>query len=100
MTHTQTPWKIGTPNFGTKKIFIGAEHDVTPILQVEHTRGIESKANAEFIVRAVNAHDELVLAAKDACIHIRELAETLNADYRNNSTFKRLLDAIAKAEGK
>ena len=93
MSHTPTPWKQGYKD----NQCIYADYKNVAVVQCKEK---EWQANAEFIVRAVNAHDELVLAAKDACIHIRELAETLNADYRNNSTFKRLLDAIAKAEGK
>ena len=96
MTHTPTgvtarPWaregKFISVNEGQIAQILGADI-------------FDTEANIEFIVRAVNAHDELVLAAKDACIHIKELAETLNADYQNNSTFKRLMAAIAKAEGK
>lgn len=48
----------------------------------------------------LDAHDDLLIAAKDACLHIADLAKVVDADYKNNSTFMRLINAINKAEGK
>lgn len=57
-------------------------------------------ANEAFVVRAVNAHDELLLAAKEAALVIVALAKTAGFDPRKGTCFPRLMAAIAKAEGK
>lgn len=51
----------------------------------------------QFIVKACNAHDELVLAAKDACILLADLGKAIGANYAAGPTFKRLMKALAKA---
>jgi hypothetical protein len=53
-------------------------------------------ANAHLIAAA----PDLLLAAKDACLHIADLGKMLNANYQNSPTFKQLMAAIKKAEGK
>ena len=69
----------------------------------EHEKDEESYANAQFIVRAWNAHDELILAAKEACIMIAEIAK-VSAPGMNvlmeSPGLIRLLHAINRAEGK
>ncbi len=97
-THTPTPWKVSPPlgegaiQIRSEKIneygnFIVAEipwREVT-----HHMQPAEDKANAAFIVRAANAHEELLEALqriaclafnapeseKDACAKIHDLAE-------------------------
>lgn len=49
---------------------------------------------------ACNAHEDLVLACKEAALHIAEMAKIVKADYKNSPTFKRIIAAIKKAEGK
>lgn len=59
--HTPTPWRTGG-NF--KSISVGLGDVITEITTVHGIQDIPGsrKANAEFIVRACNLHDELVLA--------------------------------------
>ena len=54
--------------------------------------------NADFIVRAVNAHDDLLIAAKEAVIFIGEIAKIGKGDPMKGTVFPRLMAAIAKAE--
>jgi hypothetical protein len=56
-----------------------------------------SDANAAFIVRAVNAHDDLVSALKSARTQL-EIAEQIISGESFNDT--QINSAIAKAEGK
>lgn len=55
--------------------------------------------NADLIVRAVNAHDDLLLAAKEAAVVIAEFAKAAGADPMKGTALPRLLAAIKKAEG-
>ncbi|TLN00392.1 hypothetical protein FDZ73_19610 [bacterium] len=68
-----------------------------------HSLGVDSrfdKEDAQFIVKAVNCHDELLEACKDA------LAWGFNREYANNDfssaakVYRALKTVIAKAEGK
>lgn len=98
-THTPTPWSVGS--FGT--IISGRECTTDGgdlptgklIAKVEDWRN--NQANAAFIVRAVNSHEEFLQIAKDA------LSLVLLASYPNeqkdSQIIKRIKEAIAKAEG-
>jgi len=60
-SHTATPWVYPTGSV-TVRTKVGSIH------LCNMSNGVplkEQEANAEFIVRAVNAHDELVKAIKD-----------------------------------
>lgn len=59
-----------------------------------------SSPAVKLIVGRVNAHDELLLAAKEAALVIADLAKTAGIDPRKGTCFPRLMAAIAKAEGK
>ena len=82
--HTPTPWKlskygsIAHPQKECMSVPINAASSDSP----------EATANAAFIVRAVNAHEELVSLLK----------EGLGA--RDDSWYERVKQALAKAEGK
>lgn len=58
-----------------------------------------SRGNAEFIVRACNAHDDLLLAAKEAAIVIAQTAKAAGSDPMKGTCLPRLMNAIAKATG-
>jgi len=96
MNHTPTPWHLGeqtpwyiyTPGIPTHRI---AETCTTPDGSL---LAKEAKANAAFIVRAVNAHEALLAIAKE----LLEDRLSLNADNPDLTT--RAEQAIAKAEGK
>jgi hypothetical protein len=66
--HTPTPWKVFTTRNG---YFIGigeptGEGITDRSFGVWRGSGAEALANATFIVRAVNVHDDLIEALKDA----------------------------------
>lgn len=96
--HTPTPWKTtkSTADF----------YDITPagdilptIASVWDGEKKNAEANAAFIVRACNAHDELVLAAKDAAITIKLIMDCFpSAKASESHVFMRLMKALAKAE--
>ena len=58
--HTALPWKV--ENNGQDDIWISDEKDNTVVEQFYHEKS--AQANAEFIVKAVNAHYELVEALR------------------------------------
>jgi len=60
MSHTQTPWRLARP----------AKTDVTnyvfgPKGQIAHVGAYGTQEDAAFIVKACNAHDELVAVLQD-----------------------------------
>ena len=61
--HTATPWQI-------EGCWIG---NGFKIAEVQRIGTEEGKANAEFIVRAVNSHDVLVEALKEVRIYLENL---------------------------
>jgi len=86
--HTPTPWKLWD---GTK--VYGHEHDGSDVSIVDSSSSFlspeTSQANAAFIVRAVNCHEELVALLRE-CRH-PGLSEDL---------YHRIEKAIAKSEAK
>ena len=90
--HTPLPWKsdgsyiIGSNNLSVAKATIyKGTNEVKDIENEEKAR-----ANAAFIVRAVNAHEELL-----SCL--KEIYEW--TDYKNTDWAKRSAQAIAKSGG-
>ncbi len=69
MNHTPTPWQCATTKGGIPAIYGSRRH--SPVCYfgqgIDETLSVlpGDKANAEFIVRAVNAHDELVALVRD-----------------------------------
>ena len=93
MNYTPTPWKVfeGKENEGksTSKAIVDQTGIVLANIWNRGTKPAQqAKANAEFIVRAVNSHEELLEACKDA------LKFMDGTDVGRN-----LEEAIAKAEG-
>lgn len=84
--HTPTPWQSDND-----VIFCNGHFAIAKTIKL----GIpekESKANAAFIVRACNSHEELLEACKSALILI--------APTDQKALKRKLEQAIAKAEGK
>lgn len=90
MSHTKLPWlarKGDTLNpertWGIVRVLSPDEHGCDPadgertevIAEVYDTPGDDGQADAEFVVRACNIHDDLVLALKE-CLAKLEIAET------------------------
>jgi len=59
-----------------------------------------TQANAAFIVRAVNAHDELLEALKETFVLASLLFKPANVPQKNEAILARAYKAIAKAEGR
>jgi len=63
--HTATPWKISSHPGPEILIDRDVPFDFTKVLR-DHVGSLKiSKEDAEFIIQAVNAHDELVAALKE-----------------------------------
>jgi hypothetical protein len=86
--HTPTPWSAEL-NDGTWDI----RHANGTVAMLDKYDDETEQANAAFIVRAVNSHAALLEAAKEIVQDIRE-------DNDLGDTFKKLVEAIALAEGK
>jgi len=100
MDHSPLPWQVGRCKEPT--IFDKCSDVMIAVLDMGDKASFEQGfTNAAFIVRAVNVHDLLVAAAKEA---LRELK--LNAEHLDGvvlmscqETQKDLIAAITKAEG-
>ncbi len=92
-THTPTPWSIENDSDFPKQKVIKAEK--SRIIAVIDDNDETDRGNAEFIVRAVNAHEEMVYALKRACRCFDAMG--LSTDLK---AWKLARKAIAKAEGK
>lgn len=102
VSHTPTPWQLGVENEYVEGINIW-HGPVEFIANVRGTKGMGNpqevaKANAAFIVKAVNAHEDLVGLVK-------ELKEVVADAYAPlGETLKALVysadKALARAEGK
>lgn len=87
-THTPTPWRISECTNGD--IYIGGHEWAAKMVDKVDFTTMPKEANAAFIVRAVNAHEELVQTAKEMQVELKKLGVgALTWDRR-----------IAKAEGK
>lgn len=89
--HTPTPWKIGYEK-NTGRIYIGTKHKKPAICKINNDKNME--ANAEFIVKACNLHEELVKVCKDTLLNAMAPEAT---DW--SGVVGRLATVIAKAEG-
>lgn len=69
MTHSKTPWELGTHPANhklniIKPVMLGPRITVLPECEGGHV-SIKNKADAERIVKCVNLHDELVEAYQE-----------------------------------
>ena len=92
--HTETPWRVFTTPDGRKIVGVG-DKDGQGILDrgfgVWAWNDAEGIANAELVVRAVNSHDDLVAALKDA------ITEHNNDGKISDWTYAKIQHAYAKA---
>lgn len=101
MKHTPTPWKYGS----TKGIYLGTDPDQKRRYAIESPSGnswilqLDDKANAEFIVRAVNAHEDLLEACK-ALIDCQGERVPTAFNIRYDRAVQMAWAATTKAEGK
>ena len=100
-THTATPWKVENQsvtgldgimrlNYG---IFTGGGNRVALL-------GHNQKNNAEFIVRACNAHDDLVKALRLAVTHYIGERNSKNVTGESGIAADFIHQVLAKVEGK
>jgi hypothetical protein len=98
---TPTPWKsdgsyvIGGDNLSVCKATIYKGTNEAKDIENE----TKAKANAAFIVRAVNAHEELLIALKELVDYASEL-EYDGRCMNDAAPFTKAHEAIAKAEGR
>jgi hypothetical protein len=76
--HTPTPWHVGERDRSDQRIIKG-EHIEIATLWHHSVKSlyIEMEANAAFIVRACNSHDQLVTAMRDGRVAIDVLMARL-----------------------
>lgn len=100
-THTQTPWKklgrdIAIDLSDDKSVTANFAEVATTA--VGHWTVAEADANAAFIVKAVNAHEELL----DVANGLMDILRSVPRKYISNGQYHFFADAtnaIAKAEG-
>lgn len=99
MKHTPTPWKTEK----NKDAYAGGT-GILPRKHSGHYVGVMFRSNpneandAEFIVRACNAHEELLEATKNAVVFLEASMVTKPTD-DVSMALSHLRAAIAKAEG-
>lgn len=106
VAHTPTPWKVyRTPSGAIRGI---GEANGDGILDHHGgfwRMGAEAEANAAFIVRAVNAHDDLIETLHEVAEFLDNQSDVEDGDYgvpRPNRAMQLLIEvrnAISKAEG-
>lgn len=106
MKHTPLPWETNTAegreneiwsaNDSYKRVFVGHA------LRHVETATPQGRIDAAFIVRACNAHDELVSAVRSllGCIDTELVSLSTVADEALSNTMASLRDALSKAEGR
>lgn len=115
MKHTPTPWHHDYILIFKQYAAVSSDGPTQDILaktyseadsHLSYLKIEQCEANAAFIVRACNAHEELLKAAKDANFMLFTLIKNLGGcDHSVNEclcpekrAYKALTDAIAKAE--
>ncbi len=92
--HTPTPWRVDGGYSGYDFI-VDKEGSLLAQLGSVNAKPLyrNAKANAAYIVLAVNAHEELLIAAKDFLYDMRQQPNLFGA------SIERMEKLIAKAEG-
>lgn len=95
MEHTKTPWTIADFHVDRGNIQIGSPEDY---IGEVYANCEEHRTNAEFIVRACNAHDVLVETGRTlAILALQSIRYTHNMDFRD--AVDNHLIALKLAEG-
>ena len=102
--HTPTPWRVlhsGYPHVVVVTEKWDSEDGVLICYPGRHTSAAdpEVQANAEFIVRACNSHEELLAAARSASLELTTVGIG-HGHTHSQDVVARLQAAIAKAEGR
>ena len=95
--HTPTPW-ITEPHGDTTALYSGRDRDHHGLRLMNLDDGdMNFEANAAFIVRACNSHDELVAACK---MLIHSIPDDWPMPLGYSEVVHQAVNAISKAEGK
>jgi len=96
--HTETPYnaQLVTSHYQKKYIIQDSVGNVI-VSTPENYDGEKHKANADFIVRACNSHDDLVAACKEALLWIDMRTRTQCKSDTHNEILALLQQALAKA---
>ena len=113
--HTPTPWKYSL-NVGPTKALIVENDGSTVIELLNRLRSSKFEANVEFIVRAVNSHDEMLEALYQNMEILEQLRLRIELEIKDKGedaifpcramlgsscdALHVIRDAIASAEGK
>lgn len=101
--HTPTPWEAGETGHGSPYAVYSDDATGSIIAMCQHTyvnRSHEQMiANVAFIVRAVNNHDALVKAIRDACDLLAERTYGGNARSPGHNA-RLLLEAALQEAGR
>lgn len=93
--HTQTPWEYREEGDANHYVILAAGKWLLTLLHNGEAASLRQRANMAFIVRAVNAHDDLVKALK-------ELADFCENNLRPGPGLNEILlaadNALAKAK--
>lgn len=104
VTHTPTPWSIEDGEHGS--ITLSGGHHIADIPYWDEpgkpqdgwsTQG-EAIANAAYIVRAVNAHEELLDACKTVVAHFEDVRKRATFKVAEPEYVTKAKQAIAKVE--
>jgi len=93
MKHTATPWDMFEKTKPYQRYVI--TRNDAPLLSVEQFDGDNSQANAEYIIRACNSHEELLGAAR-AAIKVLTMDSDMEEDFAPE--IKAIKQAITHAE--
>lgn len=106
--HTPTPWElkpeeIDKPYIRIRGTALGRRYKIAnvlmPVYKGSHEYEIEeTRANAAFIVRAVNAHDELVRKIKELINRLETIKET-HRDLSLSDDISQAKKVLTKANG-
>ena len=100
--HTPTPWHVdGECIYGTTQRGDYVRIADTTVADGDNLPDKEADANASFIVRAVNCHDEMLKALKAVELGVfGSMLPNSDIDVCTRGTLAQVQAAIAKAEGK
>ncbi len=98
--HTPTPWKYHeTFTAGEPQGFVISAGALNICQLFTGDNQADEEADAAFIVRACNAHDEMVAALSDAYSHVTLLGSGQTPPLSNSEMCHLLGTALAKAKG-
>lgn len=95
--HTKTPWQVGPEreNDTSARLFSGSRYIGAVWNSDENIN--QARANAEHIVRCVNAHDALVAALRDCVREIRVMRRVQRCEFIDSTACDAATQALRDA---